>query len=94
MDDKVLKALKKSIKLWHRRARGLREPRNCPLCRVFMDELTGRVSCKICPVKLTTGKASCKATPYYDYHNEEGKGTKMRLAHEMTGILIDCLPHE
>jgi len=40
----------------------------CPLCWKFMDrgEETGR-ACIRCPVFKTTGKHSCKDTPYYRY---------------------------
>lgn len=96
MEPNVLKALKKSIKLWQKRARGVYNVDPCPLCQEFKSKVTAVIICTECPVAILTGAPTCHNTPFYDYHQvkkKEGITPKtMLLAHKMTGVLVRCLP--
>jgi hypothetical protein len=65
MEDKVLEALKGSIKKHEDILAGTgtdKGPENCPLCKLFWEQ-----SCKGCPIFIKTGEKSCVETPYTDW---------------------------
>ena len=83
MDDKILAALKGSIKHWEENADNDEfnaeacSAEECPLCAMFnpyikpdMQFLEKQmIGCAGCPVKLATGHDFCNNTPYYCAQN-------------------------
>lgn len=74
MDDKILKALKKSIKTWEKRVKAkhpskvLISYRGCALCAA-VNELAEYTTCNGCPVQESVGEPNCFETPFYDAMN-------------------------
>ena len=97
MDKKTLRALRGSIRKWHKIAyhekinRGVRD---CPLCRQFHSAFAKDVdyddSCSNCPVQIRTGEPYCYETPYIKYTTRASN--RIRYAIEERDFLISLLP--
>jgi hypothetical protein len=99
MNKKTLKALHGSIKKWKSIVDGSGEDRgakNCPLCRLFLNEN----ECKGCPVFERTGYACCDETPFREWseyisssmENKVFDEESKRLAQNELDFLKSLLP--
>ena len=67
MSGRALRALKESITVWERRAKGQIVPptrEHCALCTQFWRTLDGRAACFGCPIYEHTKIHGCEGTPY------------------------------
>ena len=101
MKKVTLLALESSIKHWERMAEGRRRPgetpnaASCALCRRFL--LNTKNSCEtdkgeVCPVRISTGKAFCRETPYYKANDAWGRPSFEIHARKMIEFLETLRP--
>lgn len=73
MKKKVLKALKRSIKKWEKKAEQTIDeldfgPESCPLCELFHPSINDKIlwgsACIECPIYEKTNEKYCNKTPY------------------------------
>ena len=85
MQPKTLEALKASIKIWERRAKGETDDTNCPLCEIHCSRCTASYEyCNNCPVYEKTAVKFCQATPYPAWRRSQdmrGSAAAMTVAH-------------
>ncbi len=70
MSKRVKRALRESVAIWERRAKGERVDENCPLCEVIVFG----TQCKECPVARSSSEPEiygCNETPYWDWDEEQ-----------------------
>ena len=72
MNKKTLNALKDSIRKWEKIVNGTGVDlgtENCPLCKLFRDDLLGL--CSKCPIYRKTKVPGCIATPYTKWRKHQ-----------------------
>lgn len=104
MNAKTLKALKASIRHWERMANGKSIQGEgvtweyCELCKMFLsiDLFPNREDCRLCPVKLRTGRRHCDRTPWraasLAWHNGANSEEFMKAARKELTFLKSLLP--
>lgn len=94
MDDKTLDALRGSIAKWVAIRDGTGKDdgvKNCPLCAVFLPNLT-RTPCNGCPVAERTGRISCCGSPYHAWdYLSSGPSVKTEADRALAQAELDFL---